>query len=597
VRKAAIGLLVLSALALVVGLASRTAPPSPAPPSPSPVAGWTGSAACATCHGEIHARWSRTAHANTLRDFSAETTAKPFDGDRFVARDIENTLGPGASMECEGPGGEPRRFPVEMVIGVRRVQMFTTTLDSGKIQVLPVFLEVGRSKWFDYADFIFGGPAQLEIPPDSPDSWYTFARNFNSRCGHCHTTNYETGYDADAGRYATTWTERTVGCESCHGPGRAHVTHWREMRAGPDPIVHPAKLPLDRQQQVCGQCHAEGEVVVPGFRPGDDLFAFVDVAGLEDRKHLHPDGRANELIHNLVPILQSRCGPLACTTCHDPHGRGIPGDLYRPLSDDWTCTQCHEEEGAAIEEHTHHARGSEGSRCVNCHMPRMVIEGGHGRVFDHTISIPSPRTSRLLGLPNACADCHLTETIGFEVEPFERWYPGAEERNHRGALARAVFAGRAAAPEAAALLAPYLADGNPVYRAGAARLLARGGGDLRPQLADPHPLVRRAAIDGVAARHPDALIPLLEDPNMVIRYRAARALVDRADLREKIVGVLEGFVTLKNDREIDHYLLGRLYEAGGRLPEAIASYERYLRLWPFDTVTRAHVDRRRAGGG
>ncbi len=593
-RKAAIGLPLLLAVALFVALSRRPRPPSPAPPSP---AEWTGSDACAACHGEIHARWSKSAHANTLRDFSPHTTARPFDGDRFVARDIEHTLGPGASMECEGPGGELKRFPVEMVIGVRRVQMFTTTLEGGKIQVLPVFLEVGRSKWFDYADFIFGGPARLEIPPDSPDSWYTFARNFNSRCGHCHATNYETGYDPDSGTYETTWAERTVGCESCHGPGGAHAAHWREMRAGRDPIVHPAKLPLDRQHQICGQCHAEGEVIVPGFRPGEDLFAFVDVAGLEDRKHLHPDGRANELIHNLVPILQSRCGPLACTTCHDPHGRGIPGDLYRPLSDDWTCTQCHEEQGAAIEEHTHHARASEGSRCVHCHMPRMVIEGGHGRVFDHTISIPSPRTSRRLGLPNACADCHLTDPIGFEVEPFERWYPGAEERNHRGALALAIHAGRTGAADAEGLLTPYLADKNPVYRAGAARLLARGQGDLRPLLADPNALVRRAAIDGVAARHPDALIPLLEDPNMVIRYRAARALVDRADLREKLTLLFEGFTALKNDREIDHFLLGRLYEAGGRIPEAIAAYERYLRLWPFDTVTRAHVARRRAGGG
>ncbi len=586
-------LTVLLAAALAMRLSlPRSPPPSPAPPPPRSEE-WTGSAACAACHEEIHARWAKTAHANTLRDFSAETTAKPFDGDRFVARDIEQTLGPGASMECEGPGGALARFPVELVIGVRRVQMFTTTLEGGKIQVLPVFLEVQRSKWFDYADFIFGGPAQIEIPPDSPDSWYTFARNFNSRCGHCHTTNYRTGYDADAGSYETTWTERAVGCESCHGPGGAHVHHWRGMLPGEDPILHPAKLPLDRAQQVCGQCHAEGEVIVPGFRPGEDLFAFLDVAGLEDGKHLHPDGRANELIHNLVPLLQSRCGPLACTTCHDPHGRGIPGDLYRPLGDDWTCTQCHADKGASIEEHTHHPRESDGSRCVNCHMPRMVIEGGHGRVFDHTISIPSPRASRQLALPNACADCHLLEPIGFEVEPFERWYPGAEERNHRSALARAVLAGRRGAAEAADLLTPYLADRNPVYRAGAARLLARGGSDLRAQLRDAHPLVRRAAIDGVAARHPEALVPLLEDPNMVIRYRAARALVDRGDLRERITTVLEGFVALRNDREIDHYMLGRLYEASGRLPQAVASYERYLRLWPWDTATRSRVERLR----
>ena len=52
-----------------------------------------------------------------------------------------------------------------------------------------------------------------------------------------------------------------------------------------------------------------------------------DVAGLEDEWHVHPDGRAKELFHNFLPIMESKCGPLSCTHCHDAHGRGL--DLLR----------------------------------------------------------------------------------------------------------------------------------------------------------------------------------------------------------------------------------------------------------------------------
>jgi predicted CXXCH cytochrome family protein len=557
---------------------------------------WAGSAACSDCHPRIHAHWKGTAHRNTLRDFAPGVPARPFDGEIFLARDIEHRLGPGPFMVAEGPGGVMRRFEVDLVIGLRRIQMFTTRMAGGRIQVLPVFLEVPKRRWFDYTDFLFGGPIDLEVPPDSPDSWYTYARNFNSRCGGCHTTNYDVGYDPDRGTYETTWNERSVSCESCHGPSAAHVAYWRSGdKHGDDPVLNPVKLPVERANQICGQCHAEGERVLPGYRPGDDLFAFVDAAGLEDERHLAADGRATELIHNLVPTMESRCGPIACTKCHDPHGRGIPGDLYRPVDDDRTCTQCHE--GA---DHSHHPPDSPGSRCVACHMPRMVIEGGHGRSFDHTMSVPSMRNTKELGLPNACRDCHLLEDPGWEYEPFERWYPGAEERNHRVALARTIAAARTGRDGAREPLLELLRDENPVYRAGAARYLARYDVDLRPQLADPHPMVRRAAIEGVAGEHPEALVRLLDDENHVLRYRAALALLlkpgglrGRPDLRDRVLAALEPFARLRPDRDVNHLALARLYEQAGRVPEAVRSYERYLRLASWDERTRAHLGRLR----
>jgi len=571
-----------------------TPTPAPTPTTPPAPGEWAGSEVCAECHVNVTKRYAKTTHRISTREFTGAESVRPFDGERFIARNLENQMGPGPTMKCEdGPGGKPGRFPVEVVVGRRRVQMFLTTLPGGRVQVLPVFIEVPARKWFDYADFIFGGPTHLEIPKESAYSWYGPHRNYSSRCGFCHMTDFEIRYDQDEGTFDSRFREHGIGCEECHGPGAAHVDKWRRLADGPDPIVNSGRFPVRQANEVCAFCHSESAMVQEGWRPGKDVHQYLEFAGLEDERHLHPDGRAKELIHNYVLLLESRCGPLACTKCHDPHGRGIAGDLYRPLEDDWICTQCHSDFAVNLTEHTHHKAESPGSRCVNCHMPPLVIEGGHGRVRDHTISTPSIANTRELGLPNACRSCHVTEYPGWEYESFDRWYPGAEERNHRVALARAIAGGRARRPEAKDALVALLSNENPVYRAGAAALLAPYDADLRPQLADPDPLVRRSAIDGVALRHPEALEPLLDDASFVLRRAAAIALASRGEkspydylasrpeLRARVRAVLEEASHARPDDADLHFLIGELSRLEGRREESARAMERYYRLRPW----------------
>ncbi|HEX5136076.1 MAG TPA: cytochrome c3 family protein [Planctomycetota bacterium] len=564
---------------------------------------WTGSEACAGCHERETRKWQASTHSRSVRGFSEETVGRPFDGEVFTTRGLDHRLGPGAEMACENPDGSAGRFPVEFVVGSRRIQMYLTRFDDGRLQVLPVFLEVPRQRWFDYADFVFGGPAKLEIPADSPNAWTTYARNFNSRCGRCHTTNFTIGYDADAGTYGSSWTEPAVGCEACHGPGGEHVAKWRRLDRGPDPILNAGRMGIERSNQACGYCHTESTMVKPGFRAGDDLFAAVDVNGLEDDVRVHPDGRARELIHNLVPLMGSRCGPLACTDCHDAHGHDRPGDLLTRLDQDTLCLPCHQEIAVRLTGHTNHAAKSSGSRCIACHLPRLEIEAGHGRVFDHSISVPSIRNTEKFGIPNACASCHVEAPPGWVAESFARWYPGAEERNHRVALARTVAAARAGEPGAREPLLQLLEDENPIRRAAATWLLTRYDADLRPLLADPHPLVRRAAVKGVAARDPGALVPLLDDANAVLRRAAAMELAEsyayvrpRPELRERILCVLEEFVRFRPDHDRLHFEIAALHEMAGRTEEALRSYDRYLRLRPWDERAAAHAGQLRVAG-
>ena len=64
------------------------------------------------------------------------------------------------------------------------------------------------------------------------------AQSWNASCAECHSTDVRKGYRADADAYETTWSEVSVGCEACHGPGSRHLA-WadrnsRESQAAAD---------------------------------------------------------------------------------------------------------------------------------------------------------------------------------------------------------------------------------------------------------------------------------------------------------------------------------------------------------------------------
>ena len=50
-------------------------------------------------------------------------------------------------------------------------------------------------------------------------------------CAECHSTGLRKNYDAERDRYATTWSEISVGCEACHGQGSNHVAWARAQQS------------------------------------------------------------------------------------------------------------------------------------------------------------------------------------------------------------------------------------------------------------------------------------------------------------------------------------------------------------------------------
>jgi predicted CXXCH cytochrome family protein len=248
-------------------------------------------------------------------------------------------------------------------------------------------------------------------------------------CDGCHSVNYDLR--------TKTVTEWNVGCEKCHGPGSLHVQFPVAAT-----IVNPAKLEGERADDVCIQCHSQGQPRVNpiegryvdwpvGYLPGQRLS---DVWALEEHHpgketFTHwPDGSAHKNRMQGNDYIQSQMSlkGVRCYACHDVHGTPYDADLREP--GDKVCMQCHGPQRPAgppgtIEHHTQHRADGAGSRCAACHMPLIARTVGDVNVRSHTFRFISPAATARDGVPNPCTSCHTDRSTDWAISALKTW-PG-----------------------------------------------------------------------------------------------------------------------------------------------------------------------------
>ena len=247
-------------------------------------------------------------------------------------------------------------------------------------------------------------------------------------CDGCHSVNYDVK--------AKTVTEWNVGCERCHGPGSEHA-----VRPSAANIVNPARLDFVRANDTCIQCHSQGQPLhnpiegryfdwPVGFHQGGHLKDFwrLEEHKLGETTFTHfADGTShkNRMQGNdFVQSVMYRRG-VTCFSCHDSHGTPNDALLIRPARD--LCLQCHGTtspngpHAATLEEHTHHARGSAGSDCVACHMPKIAQTIANVNVRSHTFAFITPTMTDELKIPNPCTGCHADKSTGWAREALRGW--------------------------------------------------------------------------------------------------------------------------------------------------------------------------------
>jgi tetratricopeptide (TPR) repeat protein len=182
-----------------------------------------------------------------------------------------------------------------------------------------------------------------------------------------------------------------------------------------------ATLDKDATLAVCFRCHALKDQVRPDYLAGAPIEPFYSVKlPLLSGEPILPDGRIRTFAYQ-QGLLFSVCylnGSMTCVDCHEPHSQEYRDANGAPLPgrfDDGQCTSCHVSKAAEPARHTHHAPGSEGSRCVSCHMPYLQ-EGDVGSALryarsDHAIPVPRPAFDAGLGIEPACQSCHRDRTV------------------------------------------------------------------------------------------------------------------------------------------------------------------------------------------
>ncbi len=165
------------------------------------------------------------------------------------------------------------------------------------------------------------------------------------------------------------------GCESCHGPGSAHVAE----RGKVDQILSFSKLTPEQGSAICLQCHRQE----PLMDWNNNLHA-TSAVGCNDCHKSHKI-TAKKMVYKGDPELCYDChqqmraqaefpshhpireGKMTCTDCHNTHGAD-PGALKVGTVND-LCYECHtDKQGPFIYEHPPVEEG-----CSLCHDPHGTI--------------------------------------------------------------------------------------------------------------------------------------------------------------------------------------------------------------------------------
>lgn len=600
---------------LILGASSACAPREPEK------ATYVGAARCAECHAAEDSAWRSSQHAVAMQVARPGTVLGRFAGDSLVHGDLTTTFarrGDRFVVRTEDDRGTIRDLDVRYTFGVFPLQQYLIGFPGGRLQPLPYAWDArpaaaGGQRWFAL------DPLPRPHPSDETH-WAGRYANWNHMCADCHSTAVRKGYDAASDTFRTTYAEVDVACEACHGPASRHVAwasrpRWWRAFAG-DPVPLPARLDerrgvqwlkdtsgrgiarstprrTDREIEVCAQCHARREHFADGYEAGAPYFDFYSPMLLLPGLY-HADGQQRAEVFGYGSFLQSRmyAAGVTCSDCHEPHSQKLrrPGNAV--------CTQCH---GAARYDgsaHTFHRTGGAGSTCVGCHMPDTTYMGIDRR-HDHSLRIPRPDLSVRLGVPNACNRCHTDRDARWVEERVRAWYghtPAGFQR-FAGAFA-ADERGDAGAEDSLATVARD-ATQPMIARASALARLAHHPGDAAQEAAlrglrDPHPLVRRAAMEIVGAWPPSARVgataPLLSDSTRVVRQQAAWLLAPVADSLptevrrrfDRAAAELVASHRYNADRATSRLTLGAFYLMRGQLEDAAGESRAAIRLAPYD---------------
>ncbi len=425
---------------------------------------------CRSCHAREYETWHASFHRTMTQVASPESVVAPFDGrtmtrygqevrverrgDEFWVDMVEPEWNLSFVLQDRIPPteGAPRsQRRIAMTTGSHSFQAYWYVIDgTHELWLFPWRYLIDDNLWIHVDD------AFLQPPPDRPALGHQV---WNQSCIPCHSVGGQPGANLLTRRFdKTRVAELGIACEACHGPALKHVES-RQKSFGNVSLQHhgdqsdttifnPGRTDHAASTQMCGSCHshfdydpenpANKDRAVAGneLRPGDnmrDRGRFPTVADEHVMKFdaleitvscFWADGACRSGGREYNGLTESACflkGQVSCLSCHQMHGTDPDDQLIEGMRTDTACLQCHTDMKQNISAHSHHAAGSSGSECMNCHMPYSsfaLLRGIRSHRIDSPAIVPFGENVRL----NACNLCHLDKTQAWTAEALSKWY-------------------------------------------------------------------------------------------------------------------------------------------------------------------------------
>ena len=402
-------LLILAALVLASGSGcafgehapAQAADTTPAAATASNQDGYVGSAACVRCHRSIAESFAKTSMGRSLTPIKPEflQTLPPGSTETTSLFDAKSNH----HFEVHAENG--RIIQSEYETGASGQEVFRSTHEMGWIIGTG---ENGFGALLRRGDTLFQAPlshytqtARWDLSPGYQNEDDGFNRIIQPGCIYCHSGRPQPIAGHDGSYRDPAFTQTSVGCENCHGPGATHVEAMRKGKIpknGPDPtIVNPELLGGQLANDICMSCHQAGDarVLQPGktyqdFRPGEPLERTVAIFQIPPTRDNPPD---EDHVEHYYSMSLSKCfratrnlsaeKQLRCISCHDPHVE--PSEAEAPAYFKSKCLACHS--GASCTApHAARQATTPSDNCIGCHMPlRSVRVISHSSATNHRI--------------------------------------------------------------------------------------------------------------------------------------------------------------------------------------------------------------------
>ncbi|MEH6551639.1 MAG: tetratricopeptide repeat protein [Pseudomonadales bacterium] len=577
-------------------------------------ANYVGSETCVSCHENESTEWETSHHYAAMAEATEKTVLGEFNDTTFEHYGLVSRFyrkDGGYYVETDNAKGELQEFKIGYVFGVYPLQQYLIGFPDGRYQTLSITwdsrpAEEGGQRWYHmYPD--------EAIPADDILHWTGAMQNWNSRCAGCHSTNLRKNYDQESNSYKTSWSEINVACEACHGPASEHLA-WAKApetnnvahhgfistlddkgvwdRAEGEPTAHrTGEARPQGQIETCAHCHSRRSEL--NEVPVNQSFLDSHQSQFLADPLYYPDGQIRDEVYVYDSFAQSKMHAqgVVCSNCHNPHS----GKLK--LEGNGLCLQCHNPQVFDTPDHHKHTKGSTGADCASCHMPETTYMGVDPR-RDHSIRIPRPDVSEILGVPNACNQCHTDQSVAWAAGKAKAWY-GDKLTKHRnnGVIFAAARANDARAVPSLAHIANDPSQ-SLVVRATALVELGNFPEQLSYQTAmaalqSESPQLRIAALRSLDAFLPaerrQILLPLYSDPVKAVRLELAPiiATMPASQLPEQLMPYIRELFDeyieaqrVNADMPGAQLNLGIFYSAIGETEKAEKAYRHALKLAP-----------------